>query len=253
MINFLSMKQRGHWYCILIFTLITQAVFAVEHASAEKPNIILIYADDLGIGMLGCYGQQLVTTPHIDKLAAEGIRFTNYYGSTLCAPARYSLATGMHDGRINGWNHSRGGLIVQRDAGEISEEEFQNRFAKLKSNARTIHPQEVFLGQVAQKAGYNTAQFGKLDSGFLTWNERVKRFGWDYHEGYYDHVRAHGFYPPYIWVNGEKKELEGNPSADAGKMSEKGDEPVGSGGLTYSQNVFIDDILNYIREHKNKD
>lgn len=218
----------------------------------SPPNIILIYADDLGIGMLGCYGQKIVTTPNIDQLAAEGIRFTNYYGSTFCAPARYSLATGMHDGRINGWNHSNAGLIVQRDAGRISEEEFQERFAKLQGNVRPIQPNEVFLGQVAQQAGYHTAQFGKLDSGFLTWNERVKRFGWDHHEGYYDHARAHGFYPPYIWVNGEKRPLEGNPHANAGKMTEKGNEPVGSGGKTYSQEVFIQDILKYIREHKDE-
>ncbi len=216
------------------------------------PNIVLIYADDLGIGMLGCYGQQVVTTPHIDQLASEGLRFTNYYGSTFCAPARYSLLTGMHDGRINGWNHTKAGLIVQRDAGRISEEEFQNRFTKLQVNARPIQQHEVFLGQVAQRAGYHTAQFGKLDSGFLTWSERVKRFGWDHHVGYYDHARAHGFYPPYLWVNGKKRPLEGNPHANAGKMSEKGDEPVGSGGETYSQEVFIHDILEYIREHKDE-
>jgi arylsulfatase A-like enzyme len=218
----------------------------------SHPNVILIYADDLGIGMLGCYGQELITTPNIDQLAAEGIRFTNYYGGTFCAPSRYSLATGMHDGRINGWKHNNAGLIVQRDAGRISEEEFQKKFAKLKANARPIDKQEVFLGQVAQKAGYHTAQFGKLDSGFLTWNERVKRFGWDYHEGYYDHARAHGFYPPYIWANGKKRVLEGNHNANAGKMTEKGDEPVGSGGQTYSQEVFIKDILKYIRDHKNE-
>ncbi|MBX2872213.1 MAG: arylsulfatase [Saprospiraceae bacterium] len=221
-------------------------------AQEAPPNVILIYADDLGIGMLGCYGQKVVTTPHIDRLAAEGLRFTNYYGSTFCAPARYSLATGMHDGRINGWKHSNAGLIVQRDAGRISEEAFQKRFAKLKANARPIQEDEVFLGQVAQDAGYHTAQFGKLDSGFLTWSERVKRFGWDHHEGYYDHVRAHGFYPPYIWVNGEKRPLEGNPQADAAKMSEQGNEPVGAGGKTYSQEVFIQDILSYIRKHKDE-
>ena len=95
-------------------------------------------------------------------------------------------------------------------------------------------------------------QFGKLDSGFLTWSDRVKRFGWNFHEGYYDHVRAHGFYPPYIWVNGVKKPLEGNPDPDAGKMSELGDEPVGSGGQTYSQEVFIQDIILYLREHKDE-
>ena len=241
--------MRKDIFLLAIFLLGLGACFNKED---KRPNIILIYADDLGIGMLGCYGQQLITTPHIDQLAAEGIRFTNYYGSTFCAPARYSLATGWHDGRINGWNHSRAGLIVQRDDGRISEEEFQRQFAELKAKARPIHEQEVFLGQVAQKAGYHTAQFGKLDSGFLTWNERVQRFGWDYHEGYYDHVRAHGFYPPYIWVNGKKRPLAGNPHADAGKMSEKGDEPLDAGGKTYSQEVFIQGILKYIREHKDE-
>jgi len=236
---------------IFCFAVLLSASSAFA-ATDDRPNIILIYADDLGIGMLGCYGQKVVTTPNIDRLAAEGMRFTNHYGGTFCAPSRYSLATGMHDGRVNGWAHSRAGLIIKRDSGRMSEAQFKKQFAKVKASARPIHRQEVFLGQVAQKAGYYTAQFGKLDSGFLTWNERVRRFGWDFHEGYYDHVRAHGFYPPYVWVNGDKKNLKGNPHANAGKMSEKGDEPVGSGGKTYSQEVFIKDILEYIRKHKNE-
>ena len=245
------MRQCFAMMIVTILGLVPSGCAEVS-ATTDRPNVILIYADDLGIGMLGCYGQKIVTTPNIDRLAAEGMRFTNYYGGTFCAPSRYSLATGMHDGRVNGWKHSNAGLIVARDSGRISEDEFQKRFAKLKASARPIHEQEVFLGQVAQKAGYHTAQFGKLDSGFLTWNERVRRFGWDFHEGYYDHVRCHGFYPPYVWVNGDKKPLEGNFHANAARMSEKGDEPVGSGGKTYSQEVFIKDILDYINVHKNE-
>uniref|UniRef100_UPI00356A7369 sulfatase-like hydrolase/transferase n=1 Tax=Novipirellula sp. TaxID=2795430 RepID=UPI00356A7369 len=90
----------------------------------------------------------------------------------------------------------------------------------------------------------------KLDRGFLTWHEQVKRFGWDFYEGYYDHQRCHGFYPPYLWRNGERFELPGNTLADCGKTSEKGDEPVGYGGETYSQNVFIKGILKYLRDHQ---
>ena len=218
----------------------------------DLPNIILINADDLGIGMLGCYGQKIVKTPHIDQLAAEGMRFTNYYGGVLCAPARWSLLTGLHDGRLGGWKKTQAGLSIKRDKGEIAKEEYQKRMAKLKENANPIQPQEIFLAQVAQRAGYKTAQFGKLDRGFLTWTERVERFGWDFHEGYYDHQRAHGFYPPYLWRNGERFELEGNTDPACGKMSEKGNEPVGSGGKTYSQNVFINDIIKYIRKHKDQ-
>lgn len=106
------------------------------------------------------------------------------------------------------------------------------------------------MGQIARRAGYRTAQFGKLDQGFLTWHERVKRFGWDFYEGMYDHVRCHGFYPPYIWRNGEKIVLEGNTLANCGKTSEKGNEVVGCGGETYSQNVFIAGVLKFIRDNK---
>ncbi|VGO11714.1 Arylsulfatase [Pontiella desulfatans] len=242
------MKQH-----ILILTALLLAVpasFALK-PSLERPNVILLYADDLGIGMLGCYGQQVVRTPNIDRLAAEGIKFNNYYGGVFCAPTRWTLLTGMHDGRRGGWGHSQGGLPIQRDTGKITQEQYEQKLEQLKKN-RTIPDHEVFLGQIAQQAGYKTAQFGKLDRGFLTWNERVRRFGWDFHEGYYCHVRCHGFYPAYLWRNGERFELEGNTDPYCGKMSEEGNEPVGSGGKTYSQNVFIKSILAYIREHQDE-
>nr|WP_236621305.1 arylsulfatase [Rhodopirellula sallentina] len=219
-------------------------------ASDETPNVILIFADDLGPGMLGCYGQRVVETPNIDRLAREGMKFNNYYGGVYCAPARWTLLTGMHDGRRGGWAQTRAGVPIYRDSGRITEEQYQKQLTKLKAGANPIAPNEVFLAQIAQKAGYQTAQFGKLDRGFLTWHERVKRFGWDFYEGYYDHQRCHGFYPPYLWRNGERFDLPGNDLPDCGKTSEKGDEPVGYGGETYSQNVFIKGILKYLREHK---
>ncbi|MDF7825506.1 sulfatase-like hydrolase/transferase, partial [Pontiellaceae bacterium B12227] len=181
----------------------------------------------------------------------KGIKFNNYYGGVYCAPSRWTLASGMHDGRNGGWGHSKGGLPIQRDAGKITPEQYEQKLEQMKKN-RKIPDNEVFLGQIAQKAGYKTAQFCKLDRGFLTWDERVRRFGWDFHEGYYCHVRCHGFYPAYLWRNGERFELEGNDDPYCGKMSEEGNEPVGSGGKTYSQNVFIEGILKYIREHKDE-
>jgi arylsulfatase A-like enzyme len=233
---------------LLLFLLLVPAICCGSEKT--KPNVILIYADDLGIGMLGSYGQTLIKTPHLDQLAAEGMKFTNYYGGVYCAPSRWTLLTGMHDGRPGAWRQTRGGLAIARDDGRISEEEFQKRFAELKKNSLPIPENEVFLAQIAQKAGYQTAQFGKLDNGFLTWDEKVRRYGWDFHEGYYDHVRCHGFYPPYLWRNGVRFDLPGNPNADCGRTSEKGDDPIGFGGKTYSQNVFIEGILKYIREHR---
>jgi len=105
--------------------LASSAAFAAKPA-AERPNVILIYADDLGIGLLGSCGQQLIKTPNIDRLEKEGIQFNNYYGGVLCAPARFTLLTGMHDGRIGGWDVS---------------------------GSAPIPDNEVFLGQVAQQAG----------------------------------------------------------------------------------------------------
>lgn len=222
-------------------------------AQTDCPNVILIYADDLGIGLLGCEGQQLIETPHIDRLAEEGMRFNNYYGGVLCAPARRTLLTGMHDGRKGGWGHNAAGLLVQLDRAKTPEKECLERLnAYVEKTATPIADNEVLLAQIAQKAGYTTAQFGKLDDGFLTNHKRVKRYGWDFYEGYFSHVRCHGFYPPYLWRNGEKFYLEGNTMADCGKTSEKGDEPVGYGGKTYSQNVFLEGILKFIREHKDE-
>lgn len=245
------MIKRALVYGGMVGALLPLSVPA-DRSADERPNVILIYADDLGIGLLGSYGQRAIETPNIDRLAAEGMRFTNHYGGVFCAPARWSLLTGMHDGRQGAWEHTAAGLPIERDAGLINEEEFQQKLAEIKAGALPIPPEEVFLGQVAQMAGYKTAQFGKLDNGFLTWPERVRRYGWDYHEGYYDHVRAHGFYPPYLWRNGVRFELPGNADPFCGKMSEIGDEPVGSGGETYSQNVFIKGILDYVSRHKDE-
>ena len=244
--------------CTLVVSAMAVTATAIDDeavrtsVSKTRPNVILIFADDLGPGMLGCYGQKVVKTPHIDRLASEGMRFTNYYGGVFCAPSRWTLLTGMHDGRIGGWRHSQAGLPILRDSGKVTEEEYQTRLAELKAKAHPIATNEVFLAQVAQQAGYKTAQFGKLDRGFLTWHERVQRFGWDFYEGYFDHQRCHGFYPPYLWRNGKRFDLPGNTLPDCGKTSEKGDEPVGYGGETYSQNVFIEDILKYLRAHKDE-
>ncbi len=238
----------------LFIALALPCASSVSAATASKqPNVILIYADDLGIGMLGCYGQQIVKTPNIDRLAAEGIKFNNYYGGVLCAPARWTLLTGMHDGRLGGWKHNGAGLLIDLDKQQVAVDEVDRALdAYVAKTSVPIAADEVFLAQVAQQAGYRTAQFGKLDVGFLTNHARVTRFGWDFYEGYFSHSRAHGFYPPYLWRDGERFELAGNTRADCGKMSEKGNEPVGAGGETYSQNVFIEGILNRIRAHKDE-
>ena len=75
-------------------------------AAAFKPNIIFIYADDLGMGMLGCYGQEIVKTPNIDRLASQGIMFTRCYSSQYCCPARASLLMGVHDSHSHSYTQT---------------------------------------------------------------------------------------------------------------------------------------------------
>ncbi len=242
-------------------TLITLTLYSIISSSFIKakenhhPNIILIFADDLGMGMLSHYGQTHLTTPNIDSIAKEGISFKRFYGSTFCAPSRYTLLTGMHDGHQGAGSHTPGSFIKKLDKTTQDPDQWEavyNKHLDERKKRIVIPDSELFLAQVAKKAGYTTAQFGKLDIGFLTWHDRIKRLGWDHYVGYYDHARAHGFYPRYLWKNGEKLPLKGNTKWDAGKASENGNEPVGSHGETYSQDIFISEILDFIRTHKEK-
>ena len=221
---------------------------SINDSIVQRPNIILIYADDLGRGLLGTYGQKIIKTPHIDKLAREGIRFDNAYGNMLCAPARASLITGLHDCHSNEWNITSGGIYKALD-NEFSLDEIKE---KIHGVALPAKPNDVFLGQVAQKAGYITAEFGKLEWGFATTPERLERHGWDYHFGYYDHVRCHGFYPPFLFENGQKVDLPGNTRIDCGKSNEPETQETyndrwGMEGKTvYSEHIIMDKLLDFI-------
>ena len=220
-------------------------------AKTTKPNIILIYADDLGRGLLGTYGQQIIKTPHIDRLAEEGIRFDNAYGCMLCAPARASLLTGMHDCHSNEWNITEAGIYKKLDK-EYTLNEIKEKIHKV---AIPVREEDVFLAQIAKKAGYVTAEFGKLEWGFATTPERIKRHGWDYHFGYYDHVRCHGFYPPFLFENGVKINIPGNTRDDCGKSGEPETQETYNerwnmnGKAVYSENLIMEKLLAFIENN----
>ncbi len=219
----------------------------------QHPNVILIYADDLGRGLLSHEGQEIILTPHIDKLADAGIRFENVYGCMFCAPSRASLQTGYHDCHGNKWEISRAGLYADITRGKYTREQVENAYDQ---QASTVPDEEVFLAEVFRKAGYVTAQVGKLDWGFATTHKQLKRHGWDYYYGYYDHQRCHGFYPPFLFENGEMVMFEGNTRADCGKTAEWDKD----GGYddrwskerkkTYSQNLFLEKMIDFLRTNK---
>lgn len=192
-------------YIVLVFVVLTMNTFA-----QQKPNIVLIMADDLGYGDLGCYGQKLIKTPNIDALAANGIRFTNYYaGSTVCAPSRESLLTGMHTGHTA----IRGNFLTD----ELEDP--------------AMPKSKVTIAELLKKAGYRTGLIGKWGLGGEGNSPDTQ--GFDYSYGYLDQIQAHNYYPPFLYENGKKVMLANNSE------DKKGD---------YSHHLFVDKTMKFLQE-----
>lgn len=191
-------------------------------SAAPKPNIIYIMADDLGYGDLGCYGQQQIQTPHIDRLATEGLRFTNAYaGATVCAPSRCSLMTGLHGGH-----------------------------ARIRGNKRVpLTAQDITIADLLHNAGYATALCGKWGLGQGDDIGAPNKHGFDFFFGYADQVHAHNYYPPFLWKNGEKFPLQNVMPANV-------PSPFGQGVAIekkqYSHDLIESEALNFIKTNKDK-
>ncbi|MEI7735128.1 MAG: arylsulfatase [Ferruginibacter sp.] len=154
----------------------------------NRPNIIYIYADDMGYAELGCYGQQKIKTPNLDRMAKEGIRFTDHYTSTpVCAPARCMLMTGKHGGHsfIRG-NYEMGGFPDSLEGGQMPLPEGTFTIAKM-----------------LQQAGYATGGIGKWGMGMANGSGNPNNQGFDYFYGYLDQKQAHNYYPTHLWENGK--------------------------------------------------
>jgi arylsulfatase A len=216
----------------------TPALANTNSAENSKPNLIIFYADDLGPGMLSCYGQALYKTPNIDTLANEGMLFNNFYGNNVCAPARANLLTGRHDGNIP-FHPNKGGLSIQRHNGSISQEDYDTLMRKTHEQRKDL----PYIGQMAKDAGYHTAYFGKLGIGYSESHELIKLYGFDHYVGLYDSVVCWGFYPEFYWDNGEKVALPTNPTF-------QGNYPncplIGSEEMVYTEDIWLKEALAYI-------
>jgi len=198
----------------------------------KRPNIILINADDLGYAGLGCYGQELILTPNIDKMAGEGMRFTDFYSpNTVCCPSRTGLILGMHPGHA-----------PIRDNSTPHTENFGER---MDSWPEELWPPKLpTLGRVMKDAGYKTAQFGKLEVGIPMEEGKMTEHGWDYWFGFKGTGAAFQYYPKVLWKNDKKITY---PENEPDSISRPG--IVGNKG-TYSEELFINEIENYIRENR---
>lgn len=184
--------------------LMTPGLLTAEEGDGKgrSPNIILIMADDLGWKELGCYGQEKIKTPHIDRLAAEGMRFTQFYaGSAVCAPSRCNLMTGMH-----------GGHAYIRNNGEIKNT-IPNRFAGQAPLLETAPS----IAKTLKAEGYATACFGKWGLGGQGTTGDPLRQGFDRFYGYNCQRNAHNLYPEYLEDDAGIHELEGNQRGQTGE------------------------------------
>ena len=161
------------------------STLAAPMASADDqpPNVIFIMADDLGYGDLGCFGQARIKTPRLDRMAAEGRRFTRVYaGSTVCAPSRCALMTGYHTGH-----------------------------ARVRGNAPVpLRPEDLTVAEVLKAAGYRTALYGKWGLGNTGTTGVPTRQGFDEFYGYLNQVHAHNSYPDFLWRDESEEPIAGN-------------------------------------------
>lgn len=181
---------------IIRFVALIGFLFCVNQLHAEqdkKPNIIYILADDMGYGDVGVYGQQVVKTPNIDKLASEGMQFMQHYaGNTVCSPSRCALMTGKHMGHAA----VRGNIGV-----------------KGKGDA-PLPPSEFTIAELLKNAGYTTGAFGKWGLGYIGSEGDANHQGFDEFFGYTTQRIAHNYYPFFLSHNGDTVMLEGNKGTD---------------------------------------
>ena len=184
----------------ILTCLITSILFA-----QQKPNIIYIYADDLGYGELGCYGQKMIKTPNIDKLASEGIKFTQHYaGAPVCAPSRCMLMTGKNAGHA----YIRGNY----EFGDFSDENEKGQLP-LEAKAFTV-------AELLKLKGYTTALVGKWGLGYNDTEGMPTKQGFDYFYGYFDQKQSHNFYPSHLWESfGDNYLKVNNKNTEAGSST----------------------------------
>lgn len=216
-------------YCLTAIICISSTAALPAYAAEgrpNRPNLIWIMADDLGYGDLGCYGQKVISTPHLDRMAEEGLRFTQFYaGATVCAPSRSVLMTGRHHGRTR----------VRGNAGAANP------------TAQALRPDDITVAKILQKSGYRTALIGKWGLGDVGAAESglPRKHGFDDFFGYLNQRHAHNHFPDFLWRNEERVSL---PNVVT---------PVGGDGAGYAtksvqfaDDLFADEAIKFVSNNK---
>ena len=195
-------------------TLLALTALSFSVFGAEKPNFIFILSDDIAQGDMGVYGQKLIQTPTLDRLAKEGTLFNQAYtGTSVCAPCRSVFYTGLHSGHCP----------------------VRGNFEWFPEGQYPIDDEIVTVGEIAKHAGYHTATFGKWGMGFFDTEGAPQKQGMDHFFGYNCQRHAHSYFPTYLYSNQQPVALPGNNGRDVGK--------------TYAQEVIQRDMIRWLKKH----
>lgn len=208
------------------FAIVLHLQAAVRSAEPDRgPNILFILADDLGYGDLGCYGGKVVATPEIDRMAAQGMRWTQFYaGATVCAPSRCVLMTGRHGGHAT----VRGNADMQRQS--LADADFT-------------------VAELLGSAGYATALVGKWGLGEEGTPGPPWLQGFDVFYGYLNQQHAHNYYPEFLW-RGDHREPLGNVLQRNGAAYEAIGAGVAEKKVAYSHDRFTAEALRFVESHR---
>ncbi len=203
------------------FTSLTALLLLVGNLAIaddnRPPNFIFLLSDDVAQGDLGCYGQTLIQTPRLDRMAAEGTRFMQAYcGTTVCAPSRSSFMTGLHSGHCP----VRGNYELPPE-GQLP-----------------LPKETVTIAEVAKQAGYATATFGKWGMGSFDTSGNPLKQGMDHFYGYNCQRHSHSYFPRYLYNGDQSFPLDGNNGKSIGK--------------TYAQALIQNDMLAWVRKNADK-
>lgn len=201
----------------MISRIIVACVLLIEasvSAAERPPNIVFFLADDLGVAEVGCYGQTKIKTPNIDRLAADGMKFTRFYaGNNVCAPSRCALMTGKHAGHAT----------------------IRDNKATQPEGQWPINADDVTVAELLKTKGYATGAMGKWGLGMFNTTGSPLKHGFDFFFGYNCQAHAHTHYPTYLYRNAERFEIQEND---------------GKGGKVFSHDLFEKEALGFIHAHK---
>lgn len=202
---------------IRLIALVVTGFALSAAAAADKPNLIFILSDDLAQGDLGCYGQKLIQTPNLDRMAQEGTRYLQgYCGTSVCAPSRSTLMTGLHTGHCP----IRANREVQPEG------------------QKPLPAGTITVAKILKDAGYATACCGKWGMGMFDTSGSPLKLGFDHFFGYNCQRHAHSYFPAYLYDDDQRIELPGNDGKGVGK--------------TYAQNLIADETLEFVRANRDR-